>query len=192
MSPRRRRASAFVALLALAVGSAAAAAGCSQRSAPGVAVDEPLVAYLSRARAAHHLASVRESGGDDPGAARALEELVAAPVPGDYPEVTEVLADTHARLAELAVRRGALDEGATHVRRGLDRARDEGYFRGHLLEVSGLVDEARAAGLADAGRAGEAAEARARAMASLEAAIAMQEKVVARALDGGRPEGGAP
>ncbi len=62
------------------------------------------------------------------------------------------------------------------------------YFRGHLLEVQGIIEEARAAALADAGRAAEAAKARARAIGLLEEAVRTQEQLIDQALvDGGRP-----
>jgi hypothetical protein len=75
------------------------------------------------------------------------------------------------------------------VRQGLSHASGTTYFRGHLLEVEGIVEEARAATLADAGHAPEAAQARARALALLDEAVALQQEVIEGALDGGASEG---
>jgi hypothetical protein len=58
-----------------------------------------------------------------------------------------------------------------------------------LLEVEGLVEEARAARLADAGNAAEAQRARERAIALLEEVVRIQDQVIQRSLaarDGGR------
>jgi hypothetical protein len=78
-------------------------------------------------------------------------------------------------------------EGADRdVRRGLAHAPDPTYFRGHLLEVQGRIEEGRAGAAADAGRKDEAARARARSVDLLEQAVRVQERVIERALaDGG-------
>lgn len=64
------------------------------------------------------------------------------------------------------------------------------YFRGHLLEVSGIVQEARSAELKDAGKTAEADEARTRALRLLREAVDVQESVIGHVLDGGSREGG--
>ena len=57
------------------------------------------------------------------------------------------------------------------------------YFRGHLLEVEGLVEEARAGALADAGKSDEAVRGAGReAVTLLEEAVRVQEQVIDRAL----------
>jgi hypothetical protein len=182
------------AIVIVAAAASALGAGCGRErdgSAPGCpstegpAIDRPTMAFLSIARSLHHEADLHESGGDIAGATAALERLVAVPAPAAA-EVDEVLADAHARLAELRLRRGDFEGAGRDVRAGLDHARAPTYFRGHLLEVEGLVEEARARMLADAGKPGEAQQARAKAMAVLEEAVEMQEQVIARALaDGG-------
>jgi len=74
------------------------------------------------------------------------------------------------------------------VQAGLLRVQGPTYFRGHLLEVEGLIEEARAAGLADAGRGDEAAAARSKAMGLLEEAVRVQQGVIEHALP--VPDGG--
>jgi hypothetical protein len=169
------------------------AAGCSRRidasagedAAP--AVDLELLAYLSQARALHHEANLREAAGQDAEAAATLERLIAARRPHEsarVPEIEEVLADTHARVAELRLRAGDVEAASRAVRDGMAHAPEPTYFRGHLLEVEGIVEETRAARLADAGRADEAKKARAVALERLDQAVKVQEKVIERSLQG--------
>jgi hypothetical protein len=144
------------------------------------------MAFLSAARALHHEADLRERADDPAGAIAALERLVALPAPHAV-EVDEVLADARARLAQLRLARGDVDGAERDVQAGLQRVQGPTYFRGHLLEVEGLVQEQRAAALADAGRSDEAAKARAHAVSLLEEAVHVQEQVIDRTLaDGGR------
>jgi hypothetical protein len=190
---------AFLGLLVAPVAAAIAVAGC--RGAPatsgcpgsdssGTAIDAPVLAFLSAARALHHEADLREAGGDVPGALAALDRLVHLPAPSAV-EVDEVLADAHARIAELRLGHGDLEGALRALDEGLRHAQGPTYFRGHLLEVQGRVEETRAAALADAGRAGEAAQARSRAMELLEEAVGVQDQVIERALGGASPPAGA-
>jgi hypothetical protein len=97
--------------------------------------------------------------------------------------VDEVMADTYARLAELRARRGELDRAEADIVKGLERAPGPTYFRGHLLEVRGLVFEKMSESLAKAGKAAEAEDARQKAMrASLEA-VRLQDEVIAGTID---------
>jgi tetratricopeptide (TPR) repeat protein len=156
----------------------------------GTAVDLDLMAFLSEARALHHQANVKEEAGDIAGAIAAMQQLVRAsrPHPDErLPEIDEVLADAYARLAELQVRAHDVDSATASIREGMTYAPDPTYFRGHLLEVAGIAEETRASLLADAGKAQEAAQARARALASLQQAVDVQEQVITRAIgDAGR------
>jgi hypothetical protein len=178
-------------MYALAV-SAPTVAGCSRgRSVPGcpgtaqeAPLDASVMAYLSAARALHHEADLKGQSSDVAGAIAALERLVGMARPRAN-EVEEVLADTHARLAEMRLASNDWTGANRDVRAGLEHAREPTYFRGHLLEVSGLIEERRAAVLADAGRSGEAAQARARAVELLESAVQVQEQVIAHALEDG-------
>jgi hypothetical protein len=149
-------------------------------------VDNELLAFLSLARARHHEANLLEQNGDAAGAIAALQKIVDAPKPHPgqrLPEVEEVLADTYARMAELKL--GNKDvAGARHdVETGLLHVTEPTYFRGHLLEVYGIVEEARTADLRDAGDTAEADKARQHALALLREAVDVQEAVIGRVLD---------
>ena len=103
-----------------------------------------------------------------------------------------MLADTYARLADLRLRTGDVNGASREVREGMTHAPDATYFRGHLLEVDGIVEEARGANLADAGKREEAQKARARAIERLREAVEVQENVVTTSLasqDAGKHEG---
>ncbi|CAN5924439.1 hypothetical protein BH11MYX4_BH11MYX4_61330 [soil metagenome] len=181
-----------VLVLALGVGFAATP-GCTRdggtdESAP--AVDTEIMAFLSEARALHHQANLAEESGDLAVAVNAMDRLVTARRPHPErktPEIEEVLADAYARLAELRLKKGELDPAAAAVKSGLEHVAEATYFRGHLVEVQGLVEESRAAQLADAGRAAEAQQARERAIQLLEEVVKIQDQVIQRALakDGG-------
>ena len=178
-------------LLALVAGFGLAPS-CSRHEGTddGTPVDTEIMAFLSEARALHHEANMKEESGDVAGAVSAMERLVAARRPHPErkgPEVEEVLADAYARLAELRLKKGELAPAAAAVKSGLEHVAEATYFRGHLVEVQGLVEEARAAQLADAGNATEAARAREHAIQLLEEVVKIQEQVIQRSLtkDGG-------
>ena len=173
--------------IAIAVGCGRDAGDASGGAPP---IDTEVMAFLSEARALHHQANLKEEAGDLAGAIGAMERLVAARRPHPErkgPEVEEVLADAYARLAELRLKKGELDPAAAAVKSGLEHVAEATYFRGHLVEVQGLVEEARAAQLADAGNATEAARAREHAIQLLEEVVKIQEQVIQRSLakDGG-------
>jgi hypothetical protein len=98
------------------------------------------------------------------------------------PEAREVLADTRARLADLESRRGRFDDAAKHVDRGLEQAREVTYFRGHLFEVRGLVEERRAKQLRDKGDTAGADAAKKRALDAFEQSMDIQAEVIGSAL----------
>jgi len=177
-------------LVALAV-TGVLAVGCNRREAPeGEAtqvVDTELMAFLSEARALHHQANMKEEANDLAGAAGAMSRLVTARRPHEgktMPEVEEVLADAYARLAELHLRQNALSPAAEAIAAGLTHAPRPTYFRGRLLEVQGLVEEARAAALADAGKPAEAVRAREKAIELLEEVVRIQDQVIQRSVAG--------
>lgn len=167
-------------------------AGTSDDGTP--AVDTEIMAFLSEARALHHQANLAEEGSDLDGAIRAMDRLVAARRPHperSTPEVEEVLADAYARLAELRLKKGDVDPAALAVKSGLEHVAEATYFRGHLIEVEGLIEESRAARFADAGKSVEAAKAREHAIALLEEVVKIQDQVIQRSLarDGGTEAG---
>lgn len=147
-------------------------------------VDPTLLAFLSQARSAHHIADQHEEAADVAAAVRALESLAAAPKPaGAAPEVEEVLADTRARLAELLSRLGNYDDADAAVSAGLVNAPAPSYFRGHLFEVRGLVEERRAKALRSKGRGPEADQARQRSLAAYEEALQIQGQFIEKSID---------
>ena len=145
-------------------------------------VDPVLLAFLSKARSAHHLADQLEAKGDVASALRALQGLTggAAP-PGKAPEVDEVLADTRARAADLMSRAGRFDQADAEVSAGLEHAKAPSYFRGHLFEVRGLVEERREKALRGSGRGQEADQARDRSLDAYEEAMKIQAEVIGSA-----------
>jgi hypothetical protein len=174
-------------LVALSLGVFAA---CSKHTEPercpepqaGAPVDPALLAFLSRARAAHHRADDPEQRGDLKGAVRELEALLAGPtLPGGAPEAREVLADTRARLADLRSRDGDYDRAEADVTEGLRLVPEKSYFRGHLFEVRGLSEERRSKALASAGDAARADAAKARALSAFQEAMEIQAAVIERA-----------
>lgn len=182
--------------MAVAFGVAPACSRHDGAADEGTPVDSEIMAFLSEARALHHEANLEEESGHLDGAISAMERLVAARRPHpdvkgasaqSPPEVEEVLADAYARLAELRLKKGELDPAAGAVKSGLEHVAEATYFRGHLVEVEGLVEEARAARLADAGDAAEAARAREHAIQLLEEVVKIQDQVIQRSLgkDGG-------
>lgn len=170
-------------------------AGTSMAEDAGTPVDLEVMAFLSEARALHHETNVHEDSGELKEAIASLDRLVHAKRPHEatkVPEVEEVLADTYARLADLRLRAGDVDGASREVREGMTHAPDTTYFRGHLLEVDGIVEEARGVNLADAGKREEAQKARRHAIERLREAVEVQERVVAASLasqDAGKHEG---
>jgi tetratricopeptide (TPR) repeat protein len=138
------------------------------------------MSFISSARSAHHLADGREEKGDLPGAEAALVALLDGPLPPkrDAPEVREVLADTRSRLADFKSRRGDFDAALGDVEKGLGLVPEQSYFRGHLFETRGLVEERRTKALAAAGDQTGAEKAKERALAAFEEAMRIQQGVI--------------
>lgn len=175
----RSRSWVFIALLALACSKREAPSACGE-SAP--VVDPVLLAFLSQARSAHHVADQREAEGNLPAALQALETLTAAQrPPGAAPEVDEVLSDTRARSADLLSRAGRFDQAEAEIGAGLENARTPNYFRGHLFEVRGLLEERREKALRSTGRGQEADLARDRSLSAYEEAMKIQAEVIRNA-----------
>lgn len=180
----------------LLLGGMGLSAGCAQeRRQPDDCgptervVDPKLLAFLSAARSAHHVADQREAAGDTAAALRALQSFTNGPKPaGDAPEVSEVLADTRARVADLLSRSGRFDQAEQEIEAGLGSARSPSYFRGHLFEVRGLIEERREKALRGTGRAKEADQARERSLSAYEEAMKIQAAVIQEAA----PAGSAP
>ena len=195
----RARATAFAALLAtlapfaLTACSKAQDAGtastCVAGDAAATPIDTDVMAFLSAARARHHEANLKEDAGDLSGAVDAMQQLVTMKTPhagSIVVEVEEVLADAHARLAELRLKTKDVDGASRDATRGLGHASEPTYFRGHLLEVLGIVEEERAKQLELSGKADDAKQARARAIQLFHEVVGIQSQVIERSLgDGG-------
>jgi hypothetical protein len=181
--------------------------GCAERSAPPApppacscapgepVVDPALLAFLSKARASHHEADIAEDANDDRRAITVLVQLVEGPLPGGKqppPEVAEVIADTHARLADLKSRSGDIDEALASIAEGLKRATAPTHFRGHLFEIKGIVLERRLEALKAKGDLAGAERARALAIDAFHEAIEIQNKVIENALPDAGAEDVAP
>ena len=118
--------------------------GCRQRTDQQRPVEPTLVAFLSRARAAHHRADLLEDQVELEPALAELGKVTGGPMAdraADFAEIREVLADTRARMADLESRLGRYDEAEREIAKGLELATEVTYFRGHLFEVRGLVEE---------------------------------------------------
>ena len=150
-------------------------------------IDPALLAFLSRARSAHHRADAFEAEQQLPRALKELGRVLDGPRPRaaqPYVEVGEVLADTRARMADLRSRLGKHDRALQDVEAGLRLAPGQTYFRGHLYEVRGLVEERRAKALEEAGNDDAAEQARRRALAAFEQAMRIQEEVIRKSAPG--------
>jgi tetratricopeptide (TPR) repeat protein len=153
---------------------------CPDTAQAGTPVDPVLLAFLSRARSAHHLADAREQASDFRGAVVALETLTKGPAPAGNarPEVNEVLSDTEARLADLLSRLGDSEAAERALDRGLTLVPDRNYFRGHLFEVRGLLEERKAESLTKTGDEAGAKAAKERALHAFEEAMRIQAEVI--------------
>lgn len=191
---------ALAAALALAaVGSTVVACrddakttGVTSEPLPSSAVNPTLVAFLSKARAAHHRADLAEKEGSRSSAIRALTALVSGATPERTPEVREVLADTYARLGDLESQEGDFDDALEDVADGLELATEITYFRGHLYEVRGLVEERLGKSLEAKGDAAGAKAALDRAATAFDMAIDVQEQVLDKAIEGLPPASAQP
>lgn len=153
-------------------------------------ISPALLAFLSRSRSAHHRADNLED--ENPEAAVAvLTEVVTGPLPNtSAPEVREVVADTRARLADIRSRQGDHAAALAEVEKGLELAREVTYFRGHLFEMRGHVEERHAKALAADGHESDADAAKKRALAAFEESMKIQAKVIEQALPS--PTEGSP
>ena len=182
----------LLALLLLSPGVAGCARSSNEDPSPPIAcpeidagtpVDPALVAFLGKARAAHHTADILEGRQDLEGAIGVLSGLFSKPgtLP-DRPEAREVMADTHARLADLKSQLERFDEAQTNVQAGMELAKETSYFRGHLFEMRGLIEERRAKELRARGQETKAKQAEALALEAFEQSMQIQQQVIERAL----------
>ena len=149
----------------------------------GKPVGPALLAFLSRSRSAHHRADAREEHQELAAAEGELQAIIQGPRPAcpDAAEVREVLADTHARLADLRSRHGDFAAALADLERGLALVPETSYFRGHLFEVRGLVEERQSKALAGRGDGAGAGAAQARALDAFQEAMRIQSEVIQQA-----------
>jgi hypothetical protein len=175
--------------------TAAAPGGAACTCAGEVVVDPALLAFLSKARAAHHQADLAEDAKDTQRALAALAQITTGPLPGGTPvpaEVAEVIADARARLADLESSAGDVDTALREIEAGLTYAVAPTHFRGHLFEVKGIVLERRIAALKEKGDSKGAEQVKGEAIAAFNEAIEIQNKVIEGALQGAVDAGAAP
>ncbi len=174
---------------------AAAPAGAACACVGEVVVDPALLAFLSKARAAHHQADLAEDAKDTKRALAALGQITAGPLPGGAPvpaEVAEVIADARARRADLESSTGDIDTALREIEAGLAYAVTPTHFRGHLFEVKGIVLERRIAALKEKGDGTGAERVKGEAISAFNEAIEIQNKVIEGALQGAGDAGPAP
>jgi hypothetical protein len=174
---------------------AAAPGGVACACAGEVVVDPALLAFLSKARAAHHQADLAEDDKDTPRALAALAKITTGPLPGGTPvpaEVAEVISDARARLADLESAAGDIDAALREIDAGLTYAVTPTHFRGHLFEVKGIVLERRIAALKAQGDSRGAERVKGEAITAFNEAIEIQNKVIEGALLGAGDAGAAP
>ena len=166
--------------------STPASGSCPPVPAASVApIDRALLAFLSKAKAAHHQADIAQDDGDQNGAIAALQGLVAGPRPGgERPaiEIREVMADSRARMAGLLSATSEHDAAEAQLRRGLAELPERNLYRGRLMEMLGVVEEARYRAFKAAGEHDKASRAKARAVRAFDGAISIQDEVIRRLL----------
>lgn len=186
---RVSRALPLLMVTALVLGCGRRDNDCSTAEVHSV-VEPALLSFLSRARAAHHLADHQEPERPDL-ALDTLRSVLNGPRPGAKdrlaPEVREVLADTAARVADLESRLNQFENATRTLQEALPLVPDVSYFRGHLFEIQGLVEERRAEALAQRSDTAGARAARDRAMAAFEESMKLNAEVIRTAsVDAGR------
>jgi tetratricopeptide (TPR) repeat protein len=144
-------------------------------------VDSKLLAFLSKAKSAHHIADQYEEDKELQKAIEVLRKLLDGSAPSS-PEVREVLADTRARVADLESQLGNFDVAAKDIDAGLELAKEVTYFRGHLFEVRGMVEERRGKAEAQKGDEKAAEASKKRALEAFEQAMSIQDQVIKQAI----------
>lgn len=194
---RTHRSTVLAPVLALVLAACAKAPspGSGSQPAPSIVasgsaseapVDEVLLAWLSAARSLHHEADLAEDQKNLKGAIAPLERLLVAKRPRAAPEIDEVLADTYARLGDLRSQLDDFDAAGRDVDSGLMLAKQISYYRGHLLEVRGLIEERRSKALAKKGDTAGAAKAAEAAKKAFEEAVSVNFEFIDKHSDGGK------
>lgn len=181
----------WICVMALSLG--AIVAGCAKESEPSTGcmdtdgqapVDSKLLAFLSKAKSAHHIADQYEEDKELQKAIDTLRKLFDDGSPSS-PEIREVLADTRARVADLESQLGHFDLAAKDIDQGLELAKEVTYFRGHLFEVRGMVEERRSKAEDEKGDKTAAEASKKRALEAFEQAMSIQDQVIKQAIPDG-------
>lgn len=173
-----RRVIAVAALLCLSM------FGCASEPVPVGAepdlttVTPSLLSALGMAEGLQRRADELEALGDLPAATASVEAIFAIEFPAGASDRQDVRLDAYARLSELALAGGDLDAAHAAIARGETEADRDSYFHARLLLTRGRIEQARAAALREVSDP-SAGEASLRAIASLEASIAMNQRVLA-------------
>lgn len=178
MRPRAHIASPFALALAVALG----ALGCNGRRGSGGASNEAVMATLGTVRALHHQADVFENAGDFARARGAVERVLQLSFPPEMAEREDLRLDATGRLAELDLRLGDADGCIARATQGLAEARRESVLQARLMMVRGQCASALADRAQAAQNASLAARHRERALSDLEQSIAVNTRVLRRAL----------
>lgn len=177
-------------LAVMSVSLGAIVLGCSRDDDPAAGcldtdgqspVDSKLLAFLSKAKSAHHIADQHEEAKELQKAIDTLRKLFDDGAPASA-EIREVLADTRARVADLESQLGHFDIAANDVNQGLELAKETTYFRGHLFEVRGMVEERRSKAEAEKGDKTAAEASKKRALEAFEQAMSIQDQVIKQAI----------
>jgi tetratricopeptide (TPR) repeat protein len=103
-------------------------------------------------------------------------------------EAREVLADTRARIAELLSRSKQFEAAVRHVDLALELVPESNYYRGHLFETRGVIEQRRADALKAEGNIVAADAAKAAALTAFETAMQIQAEVIRQTpVPGGEP-----
>jgi len=94
------------------------------------------------------------------------------------PKAREVIADTQARIADLQSRLMQFDAALRRIDAALGWMPEVSYFRGHLFETRGLVEQRLSSELAKRGDTAEAQAAKSRALVAFETAMQIQADVI--------------
>jgi tetratricopeptide (TPR) repeat protein len=184
----RRWLALWMAVMSLSLG--AIVIGCAKADEPSAGcvdtdgqspVDSKLLAFLSKAKSAHHIADQYEEDKELQKAIDTLRKLFDDGAPAS-PEIREVLADTRARVADLESQLGHFDIAANDVNQGLELAKETTYFRGHLFEVRGMVEERRGKAQQEKGDKTAADASKKRALEAFEQAMSIQDQVIKQAI----------
>jgi len=131
-------------------------------AARNASYDPVLLAFLSRARSAHHSPS-SEAAGTWRRPCAICQQLTQSPSHPERARGRHGAGDTHARSADLMSRAGRFDQSDAELGAAW-KTPSRSYFRGHLFEVRGARRRTARKALRSKGRGQEADQARDRSL----------------------------